>query len=106
MLVALAEYGRRWEVLIETVLPVREPATITLIEERPLNLQRRATRQLVSLGDARSAHAQFRITDPAVELGDFSVADVFGNPIGVPYLEAVRETPEALALYSADPGLR
>lgn len=103
MLVALAEYGRRWEVLIETIVPLREPATITLIEDRPLNLRRRTTRQLVSLGDARSAHAQFRITDPAVELGGFSVADVFGNPIGVPYLEAVRQTPEALALYSADP---
>jgi hypothetical protein len=103
LLIALAEYGRRWEVLIETVLPLGEPTTITLIEERPLNLQRRTTRQLVSLGDARSAHAQFRITDPAVELGKFSVTDVFGDQIGVPYIEAVRETPEALALYSADP---
>ncbi len=103
MLVALAEYGRRWEVLIETIVPLREPTTITIIEERPLNLKRRTTSQLVSLGDARSAHAQFRITDPAVELGDFSVTDVFGSQIGVPYIEAVRETPEALALYSADP---
>lgn len=103
MLIALAEYGRRWEVLIETILPLREPTTITLIEDRPLNLQRRTTSQLVSLGDARSAHAQFRITDPAVELNEFSVRDVFGNRIGVPYIEAVRETPEALALYSADP---
>lgn len=103
MLVALAEYGRRWEVLVETILPLRGPTTITIIEDRPLDLERRTTTQLVSLGDARSAHAQFRITDPAVELGDFSVTDVFGKEIGVPYIEAVRETPEALALYSADP---
>jgi len=107
LLVALAEYGRRWEVIVETVVPLREPARITLIEERPLELRRNVTHQRVSLGDARSAHAQFRITDPAVELvpiGDGSdVVDLFGQTVGVPHLEGVRDTPEALALYSADP---
>lgn len=104
LLVALAEYGRRWEVILETIVPLGEPMTVTLTEERPLELRRGATRQLVALGDARSAHAQFRVTDPAVELRPGpAVADVFGAPLGVPLLEGVRETREALALYSADP---
>jgi len=106
-LVALAEYGRRWEVIVETVVPLREPTRITIVEDRPLGLQKSVTRQLVSLGDARSAHAQFRLTDPAVEFSPIgkgsSIVDIFGNPVGVPYLEGVRDTPEALALYTADP---
>lgn len=103
LLVALGEYGRRWEAIVETVVPIHEPATVTIVEQRPLNLQRRITRQRVALGDARSAHAQFAISDPAVELQGFDVMDPFGGRVGVPHLEGVRETAEALALYSGDP---
>lgn len=41
LLSVLAEYGRRWEVIIETEVPIDEPATIRLIEDRPLGLEDR-----------------------------------------------------------------
>ncbi len=61
------------------------------------------TRQRVALGDARSAHAQFHLADHAVEIHGFDVRDPQGRLRGVPYIQGVRETPEALALYSGDP---
>lgn len=100
---ALAEYGRRWEVLIETTLPVTEASTVMIAERRPLSIRRRKASLQFAAGDARSAHAAFYVEDPAVEIDSFEVADVHGRKVGVPYLEGVRRTPEALALYSADP---
>lgn len=99
----LAEYGRRWEVLVETTVPVGEASTITLVERRPLVIRRRCATLLFASGDARSAHAAFHVEDPAVEIGEFDVADIHGRPVGVPNVEGVRTTPEALALYSAEP---
>ncbi|MDP9388190.1 MAG: hypothetical protein M3Q48_09845 [Actinomycetota bacterium] len=100
---ALAEYGRRWEVLIETTVPVAEASTITLVERRPLVLRRRKASMSFASGDARSAHAAFYVDDPAVEIDAFEVADGHGRDVGVPNIEGVRTTPEALALYSAEP---
>lgn len=100
---ALAEYGRRWEVLIETTLPVGEASTLMIAERRPLSIRRRKVALQFAAGDARSAHAAFYVEDPAVEIDTFEVADVHGRAVGIPYLEGVRTTPEALALYSADP---
>jgi len=99
----LAEYGRRWEVLVETTVPVGEASTIALVERRPLGEERRRTSLLFAFGDARSAHAEFHVEDPVVEIDDFDVVDLHGHTVGVPIVEGVRETPEALALYSAEP---
>jgi hypothetical protein len=100
---ALAEYGRRWEVLVETTVPVAEASTVTLVEQRPLVIRRGRASMQFAAGDARSAHAAFYVDDPAIEIVDFSVKDVHGSPVGIPHIEGVRSTGEALALYSAEP---
>jgi hypothetical protein len=80
LLVALAEYGRRWEVIVETQLSVREPSTITLVEDRPLDLRGGWSHQHVALNDARTFHAQFHVIDHAVEIASFRVTDLEANP--------------------------
>lgn len=104
LLDALADYGRRWEVIVETVVPLGEPSTVTLLEDRPLGLQRDGScTQRVVMGDARSFHLEARVTDHTVEIADFQVHDLDGEILGVPRLEAARQTSESLALYSSQP---
>jgi len=58
-LIALAEYGRRWEMLVETEVPLYEPWTLKVTEDRPLGLHEVYvgwSYQAFSLGDSQSAH--------------------------------------------------
>lgn len=103
LLTTLAEYGRRFEFIVEVEVPLLEPSTIKIDEDRALG--RRAdgwvTQEFV-LSDARSAHLEARILDPHVELAEFEVHDLRGNTVALGPLEAVRLTDEALALYSSE----
>jgi hypothetical protein len=100
----LAEYGRRWEVIVEAELPLDEPVTMRLVESRPLGLTGRGwTRQAVALGDARSGHIEARVLDSTVTIDDFTVTDLHGELVAIPPLESARRTNEALSLYSSDP---
>lgn len=102
----LGEYGRRWEVIVEATLPLQEPAILKMAERRPLELtwyRPGKTRQLVNVGDAQSVHVQVHVDDHAVVLGGFEVRDLSGSVVGIPFWEGVRDTPESLALYTADP---
>jgi hypothetical protein len=99
----LAEYGRRWEVLIEAEVPLHRPTLIRIAEDRPLGLSAGRTIQRVALGDAASVHFEARVADQHVVLDvqDFGVTDLEGNPVGVPYIESVLVTPESLSLYTS-----
>ena len=104
LLEALAEYGRRYEIIAEVELPLLEPATVTLAEDRPLRryFPGRTTHHF-PLGDALSAHLEVRSDDPQVVIaGKFDVRDAHEKPIRA-WFETVRWTPEALALYSSEP---
>lgn len=104
LLSALAEYGRRWEVIVETEVPIDEPTTIRLIEDRPLGLDQSGwIEQVVSLGDTQSASVQVRVIDNTVGVRDFDVQDLDRRAIGIPLLEAARKTSEGFSLYSAVP---
>jgi hypothetical protein len=99
----LAEYGRRWEVIVEAELPLDEPVTMQLVESRPLGLTGRGwTRQVVALGDARSGHIEARVLDSTVTIDDFTVTDLHSELVAIPPLESARRTNEALSLYSSD----
>ena len=105
-LTALAEYGRRYEVVVEVDVPLLEPSRIKIEEDLPLTLRRRPLRSWVSqdfaLGDARSSHLEVRVDDPNVELAKYKIVDVWGND-ATGWLETVRHTREALAIYSSEP---
>jgi len=100
---ALAEYGRRYEVMVEATVPLREPFAIQLAEDRPMHLTRKGvtrqaglSEQRMALGDARSVHVEARIDDHAVE---FSGQPVINPVIPLRAFPGWRSTKETIALY-------
>lgn len=114
-LTALAEYGRRWLVVLDLELPLDAPVTLKASDDRPLNLGFRGrTAHRLAFNEGASVHVEARILDPAVRLDtSFDVADPYGVRIGIgPIrrsggeigpLELARSTNEAVALYSSEP---
>lgn len=107
-LVALAEYGRRYELVVEVEVPVLEPCRIKVEEDVPLELKLRFPFQSwvghsFPLRDARSSHLEARLDDPNVEVANYEVNDLEGKEVKA-WLEAIRHTREALVLYSSEPG--
>jgi hypothetical protein len=101
----LAEYGRRWEVIVEAQLATERPTMMRIGEDRPLGLDAggRVVAH-VALGDAASMHFEARVGDPHVAVvGPLLVTDLHGDPVGVPLLESARVTDEAVSLYSSVP---
>lgn len=102
---ALGDYGRRYEVVVETHLPIRAPVTLRLTEDRALRLTGRGwTEQHVVFGDARSTHIEARTTDHTVQISRFEVEDLSGARAAPAWFEGVHWTSEALQLYSSEPG--
>lgn len=104
LLTAVAEYGRRYEMIVETEVPLLEPSTIKYREDRRLHARRFGwSTHRFALGDARSAHLELRSSDPYVCLGRRPRAHrLDGREIGVGPLESVRQTEETLSLYSSE----
>lgn len=79
LLRTLAEYGRRDELIVEVEVPLLEPPTIKVSEDRPLSPSRRGwVTQTFPLGGARSAHLEARVADPNVvidDTGGFEIRD-------------------------------
>jgi hypothetical protein len=103
-LMALADYGRRYEVIVDTHVPLEEPSTIALVEDRELELSAAGwTVQDVAFGDARSNHIEVRTVDHTVHIKQFDVHDVLGRPVAPAWIEGLHWTSEALQLYSSEP---
>ena len=104
-LIALADYGRRYEIIVDTRVPLNEPATLALVEDRELHLSPAGwTVQEVAFGDARSSHVEARTTDHTVQITQFDVRDVHDQPLAPAWIEGLHWTSEALQLYSSEPG--
>jgi hypothetical protein len=103
LLGVLCEYGRRYELIVETEVPIMEPFTLKVSEDRPLDLSARWTRQSFAINEARSAHLEARFRDPNVTFSQFEVLDANGVPFGIGRLESARRTIETLSLYTSDP---
>ena len=104
-LMAPADYGRRYEIIVDTRLPLTEPATLSLVEDRELQLSAAGwTVQEVTFGDARSSHIEARTTDHTVQITQFDVCDIHDRPLAPAWIEGLHWTSEALQLYSSEPG--
>lgn len=105
LLTVIGEYGRRYELIVEAEVPLRHASRIKVEEDLPLEIQRRKTQYWVEqsfpLGDARSAHFEARVDDANVEIVANEVRDQGGHDASG-WIEAVRRTREALALYSSE----
>lgn len=123
---ALSEYGRRWEAILETVLPVGQACSIKLSEQRPwigvppaisaaatpsLTVWRRLARrlrieafwpdldQMLAMGEARTTHVEVRAADHGVVLDRPRITDLVDYRKTLDLIEA-RETQDAIAIYA------
>jgi hypothetical protein len=112
LLAQLAEYGARYELIVETTVPLREPMTIKLVEDRPLRPEHRlwlpwfgTTHQPFPINDARSVHLEARCPDPNVRFVErrFRVRDNERQKVGLGKLQSARITRESLSVYTAHP---
>lgn len=105
LLSLIGEYGRRWEMIIETALPLNEPATIRMAEDRPMDRERWGwSRHAISLGDASSYHAEVTVSDPNLEfIGEPSVRTQQGDELDRPHIEGARLVRGSVAIYSSHP---
>ena len=111
---ALAEYGRRWEAILETVIPVGQACSVKLSEQRPWIGVPPASRsagpldaatwsdldQMLALGEAQTTHIEIRAADHDVVLHHPRITDLVDQRESVAVVEA-RETQDAIALYAA-----
>jgi hypothetical protein len=103
VLQALADYGRRWELIVEVTVPVGRPWRVRVEEDRPLRWHDGSSRQVLALGDARSVHFEVDVTDPSVSLKEesYRLVDHRGQDVSRWLLEDVRDTRETLSLYTS-----
>lgn len=102
-LTTLAEYGRRYEMIVEVEVPLLEPSTIKIEEDLPLELSDRSwMSHTFAFGDARSVHLEARSLDPSVEIAGYELREVQGRD-ATGWIESIRHARETLIIYSSEP---
>lgn len=114
VLAVLGEYGRRWQVVIDTVVHLDVPESFGTTDHRPFASGPSWRRRLLRASgqeelryefewrDAPSFHCEVHSPDHRIELSaDYTVRTAKGRQLGFPYWEAVRHTPEFLSLYTS-----
>ncbi len=97
---ALAEYGRRWVVFLDVVLPVDQVSKVALSEQLPwVGSPSARLDQEIVFGDARTTHLEVRAVDNAVLLRYPVVVDLHGKSVRA--INSLRETADAIAIYSS-----
>ncbi len=102
LLHALALHGRRWQVLLNTELPLRRPAIVGITEDEPFRAERRGRIEVrLPLRDARSVHFEVSADDRALEITDTKIVGMDGSEL--PLFEGIREAREYFAAYTSNP---
>ena len=100
----LAEYGRRWEVLVDTVVPIGRACAIKLHELHPwVDAPQSTMRQELVFGDAATTHVEIRSADHGVVLDAPAVEEIAGVRRDLAVCDAIRPTADAVAIYASDP---
>jgi len=104
ILVNLAEYGRRFDLLVDVTVPLRRPFEIIVREDRPLTVRLGGRlKQEVSASDARSVHIQVSSRDTTIRLRQPRVETIQGKESEFGLFEAIRTTADVVAIYSSQP---
>lgn len=116
ILAILAEYGRRWQVIVDTTLVLNERQSVGTTEHAPFGhtkpwygktfrlVGREKVARRIDLLDAPSLHCEVQTADHRVELTPkYTVMTSAGSKLGFPFWESIRYTPEFLSLYTAKP---
>lgn len=98
----LAEYGRRWEVIIDTTVPAGVPCSIKMHEQRPwADAPSPDVTQELAFGDAATTHIEIRAADHSVELDKPRVMDVAAGDTMLDKCDEIRTTADAVAIYAS-----
>ena len=104
ILKVIAEYGKRFPVLISCKVPLREPTSITVAQDIPLKIGLRGRSEIdVIFNDAASNHIAIRVSDPDVQLKWRKLGRSNGDKLQVNLFNLVRESKEDLAIYGSEP---
>lgn len=102
-LTVLAEYGRRWEMFIDTVVPAGQLCSVKLSERRPWpNAPSRVMSQEVAFGDAATSHVEIRAADHGVVIRKPKIYDLAEKKSGFEVVDATRVTADAVAFYASN----
>ena len=100
----VAEYGRRWQVVVDTVVPVGRLCSIKMTDQRPwITAPSKLLKQQLVFGEAATTHVEIRTADPGVEIYKPRVQDVGGEKSGPDLVHERRDTPDAITFYAAKP---
>lgn len=99
----MAEYGKRWEVLIDCLVYLNEPTCVEMTQDIPLAIGL-AGRSFVevSFADAASNHVAIRVSDPDVELVAQTPKGPDGKKLRNRLFNLVRQSKEDFALYGSE----
>ncbi len=101
----LGDYGRRWPLLVRTIVPVDQVVSVKLLEKRPwLNAPSATMTLVVPFAEARSTHIEIRAGDHGIVLKRPRVTEEFGQRRSEYQIaDAQRETADTISIYSASP---
>lgn len=104
LLAGLAEYGRRYELIVAVELPTIDMATVTFVEDQQIDFpQGWHLDHVFSSGSAASVHLEARIADPAVAIVGKKLFDECDNPVKPAYIEGFGYGSETATFYSSVP---
>ena len=96
-----AEYGRRWEVIVDTVVPVQRSCSLKLSEQRPwTQASSSIMKQVLPFGDSATTHVEIRAADHSVEIKHQGIYDTTGERIGLAGADEIRKTADIVAIYN------
>lgn len=120
ILAVLAEYGRRWQVVVDTVVSLDQRHSVGTTEYRPFEsveqsptsvqmvrrvagaFRQQEVKHRIELLDAPSVHCEVRSSDHRVEVGRYTIEAPDGEKLAFPFWEGVRHTPEFLSFYTSE----
>jgi len=99
----VAEYGRRWEAIVDTVVPIGQGCSIKLSEQRPwVRAPSPVMEQEIAFGDATTTHVEIRAADPDIVIDRPSISDLSGERSDIAVADEIRVTADAIAIYASE----
>jgi len=104
-LVALAEYGKRWQTIAWCDVPLDRPFVVTSQREVNFQVKRPGSwaKQEFSLADARSNHVTLNLDDENVEIATAQLRGVDEKRLENTYMNGLRQSREHYSLYASEP---
>lgn len=104
-LVALADFGRRWETVVYCDVPLDRPFVVTSQRQVPVRVAKWGSwvRQPVEIRDARSNHIVIRVRDEAAEIARAELRGLDDERLEHTLLNGLARSSEHYALYSSEP---